>query len=603
MRSTGTYRKLFQVLTPSERRRVYLLVPAIILMALLQVAGIGSVAPFLQVVADPSSVETNEWLARVYNMFGFTTTEGFLMALGCVTLTLLVLGNVFNTLVAWAMARFTQMRRHSLSMRLLKSYLYRPYLYYLRTNSAELGKNLLYEVNEIVNGILQPCMVLVARGVVSVFIFALLIAVDPLLSVGAFVVFGGAYSLIYLSVKRKLLRTGKERVAANGQRFKIASEAFMAVKDVKLLHLEEPFLDRFSKPSRTFAERLVTQNVIAKIPQYAMETLAFGGILLIVLYYIALDKNVAEIIPLLGVYAYAILRLKPNLQEVYISMAKISFNDAALARIYDDLNGQGDAINNQRRRRKEVVRDNAVPFENAVALRNVTFGYPESAPLFHDLSLTIRKGESVGFVGPTGSGKTTVVDLLLGLLRPQDGALVVDDQAVTDDLLPAWQKHCGYVPQNIVLIDDTVASNIAFGEPTVDMDAVIRAAKAANIHDFIKDGLEDGYETMVGERGIRLSGGQRQRIGIARALYHNPQVLVFDEATSALDNETERAVMQAIEALRGERTLITIAHRLSTVQSCDQLFFLEKGTLTASGTFDELVAANEQFERMALANA
>ncbi|MEL6610852.1 MAG: ABC transporter ATP-binding protein [Bacteroidota bacterium] len=603
MRSTGTYRKLFQVLTPSERRRVYLLVPAIILMALLQVAGIGSVAPFLQVVADPSSVETNVWLARVYNSFGFATTEGFLMALGCVTLTLLVLGNVFNTLVAWAMARFTQMRRHSLSMRLLKSYLYRPYLYYLRTNSAELGKNLLYEVNEIVNGILQPCMVLVARGVVSVFIFALLIAVDPLLSVGAFVVFGGAYSLIYLSVKRKLLRTGKERVAANGQRFKIASEAFMAVKDVKLLHLEEPFLDRFSKPSRTFAERLVTQNVIAKIPQYAMETLAFGGILLIVLYYIALDKNVAEIIPLLGVYAYAILRLKPNLQEVYISMAKISFNDAALARIYDDLKGQGDAINNQRRRRKEVVRDNAVPFENAVALRNVTFGYPESAPLFHDLSLTIRKGESVGFVGPTGSGKTTVVDLLLGLLRPQDGALVVDDQAVTDDLLPAWQKHCGYVPQNIVLIDDTVASNIAFGEPTVDMDAVIRAAKAANIHDFIKDGLEDGYETMVGERGIRLSGGQRQRIGIARALYHNPQVLVFDEATSALDNETERAVMQAIEALRGERTLITIAHRLSTVQSCDQLFFLEKGTLTASGTFDELVAANEQFERMALANA
>ncbi|MEO1479370.1 MAG: ABC transporter ATP-binding protein, partial [Bacteroidota bacterium] len=492
---------------------------------------------------------------------------------------------------------------HSPSMRLLKSYLYRPYLYYLRTNSAELGKNLLYEVNEIVNGILQPCMVLVARGVVSVFIFILLIAVDPLLSVGAFVVFGGAYSLIYLSVKRKLLRTGKERVAANGQRFKIASEAFMAVKDVKLLHLEEPFLDRFSKPSRTFAERLVTQNVIAKIPQYAMETLAFGGILLIVLYYIALEKNVAEIIPLLGVYAYAILRLKPNLQEVYISMAKISFNDAALARIYDDLKGQGDAINNQRRRRKEVVRDNAVPFEGAVALRGVTFGYPESAPLFRDLSLTIRKGESVGFVGPTGSGKTTVVDLLLGLLRPQDGALVVDGQTVTDDLLPAWQKHCGYVPQNIVLIDDTVASNIAFGEAEVDMDAVIRAAKAANIHDFIKDGLEEGYETVVGERGIRLSGGQRQRIGIARALYHNPQVLVFDEATSALDNETERAVMQAIEALRGERTLITIAHRLSTVQSCDQLFFLEKGTLTASGTFDELVAANEQFERMALANA
>ncbi|MEM6784508.1 MAG: ABC transporter ATP-binding protein [Bacteroidota bacterium] len=603
MRSTGTYRKLFQVLTPSERRRVYLLVPAIILMALLQVAGIGSVAPFLQVVADPSSVETNAWLARVYTMFGFTTTEGFLMALGCVTLTLLVLGNVFNTIVAWAMARFTQMRRHSLSMRLLKSYLYRPYLYYLRTNSAELGKNLLYEVNEIVNGILQPCMVLVARGVVSVFIFALLIAVDPLLSVGAFVVFGGAYSVIYLSVKRKLLRTGKERVAANGQRFKIASEAFMAVKDVKLLHLEEPFLDRFSKPSRTFAERLVTQNVIAKIPQYAMETLAFGGILLIVLYYIALDKNVAEIIPLLGVYAYAILRLKPNLQEVYISLAKISFNDAALERIYTDLKGQGDAINTQRRRRKEVVRDNAVPFDAAVELRNVAFGYPESAPLFRDLSLTIRKGESVGFVGPTGSGKTTVVDLLLGLLRPQGGALVVDGQSVTDELLPAWQKHCGYVPQNIVLIDDSVAANIAFGEPTVDMDAVVRAAKAANIHDFIEDGLDDGYDTMVGERGIRLSGGQRQRIGIARALYHNPQVLVFDEATSALDNETERAVMQAIEALRGERTLITIAHRLSTVQSCDQLFFLEKGTLTASGTFDELVAANEQFERMALANA
>ncbi|MEM8558990.1 MAG: ABC transporter ATP-binding protein [Bacteroidota bacterium] len=603
MRSMGTYRKLFMVLTPGERRRIYFLIPAIILMALLQVAGIGSVAPFLQVVADPSSVETNEWLARIYDYTGFETTEQFLMLLGCITLSLLVVGNLFNTLVAWAMARFTQMRRHSLSMRLLQSYLYRPYLYYLRVNSSELAKNLLYEVNEIVNGILLPCMVLIARSIVSLFIFALLIAVNPMLSLAAFIVFGGAYSIIYLGVKRKLLRTGKERIAANGERFKVANEAFMAVKDLKLLHLEEPFLNRFSKPSKTFAERLVTQNVIAKIPQYAMETLAFGGILLIVLYYIALDKNVAEIIPLLGVYAYAILRLKPNLQEVYISLAKISFNDAALDRVYTDINEFGGDLRTIRQQRRDVKASNAVPFEDRIELRGVTFGYPETAPLFRDLALTIRKGESVGFVGPTGSGKTTVVDLLLGLLRPQEGGLHIDGRLVTDDLLPAWQKHCGYVPQHIVLIDDTIAANIAFGEVNVDHDAVVRAAKAANIHEYVVGGLDNGYDTMVGERGIRLSGGQRQRIGIARALYHNPQVLVFDEATSALDNETERAVMQAIESLRGERTLITIAHRLSTVQSCDQLFFLEQGTLTASGTFDELVAENEQFERMAMANA
>jgi ATP-binding cassette, subfamily B, bacterial PglK len=480
-------------------------------------------------------------------------------------------------------------------MRLLAAYLGHPYVYYLQRNSSELGKNLLYEVSEVAARIVQPALDFTARAVVSASILALLVWIDPLLAACLFLILGGCYYLIYSSAHRILARTGDAWGIANAERFKVSTEAFAAIKDVKLMRLEQNFLRRFERPSHSFSRQLVTHQLIALLPTYAMEVLAFGGILLIVLYYMVLGQAVTAVLPLLGVYGYAMVRLKPSLQGMFNDLTQMRFFGGALDRLYTDL---------QQHARTSVsfVEDSAapMPLEDRIELRNVRFAYPDTEPLFEDLSLEIPAGSAVGFVGPTGSGKTTAVDVLLGLLRPQAGEIVVDGTPITDDRLAAWQANLGYVPQHIHLADDTLACNIALGVPEdeVDMDRVRKAARIAALH-ATANALVDGYHTVVGERGIRLSGGERQRVGIARALYRDPQVIVFDEATSALDNETERAVMQAVERLRGTRTLIIIAHRLSTVMACDRLFFLDNGRVAASGTYDELQQHSAAFKRMA----
>ena len=371
------------------------------------------------------------------------------------------------------------------------------------------------------------------------------------------------------------------------------NEVFSAVKEVKVGGLEQAYIQRFAGPAYTFARHLTSENMIRLIPRMAVEAIAFGGMLSLVLYLLAQRGSFASALPVIALYAFTGYRLMPSLQQIYAAVTQVRFTGPALDALHTELMSLQTVHPNQS--------EEPVKLQQAITLNQVHYSYPNAAqPALKGISLTIPARSTVGLVGTTGSGKTTTVDLILGLLEAQQGTLAVDGQVITDYNRRSYQRTIGYVPQQIYLADDTVAANIAFGldAKEIDQAAVERAAKIANLHEFVRNELPQQYQTTVGERGVRLSGGQRQRIGIARALYHNPQVLILDEATSALDNLTEQVVMEALHNLGHKITIIMIAHRLSTVKECDSIFVLEKGNLIAQGSFNELLHSSERFRAM-----
>ena len=595
-------RTFFELLTPRERRNLYLLFCAVLVMAGLEVVSVGSILPFLQVAADPASVHENAYLHWAYDTFGFADTNAFLIALGVAAFTALVLSNAFIVGTMWALYRYVWNRNHSLSRRLLRSYLHRPYEYFLTRNSAELGKNVLEEVKEVTATMLYPALRGGAKGVVGLFLIGFLFFVDPVVASILAGVLGGAYAAVHFTVRAWLDRAGAERVAANTDRYQIVSEAFGGIKQVKLRGSEDSFLGQFDPPSKRYARLQGSYRVVRKSPRYVLEAVAFGGIILIAIYLIAVQESIQQVIPMLGLYAFAGYRLMPALQKAFSGIASARFNSAALKALHRDLRQRAEEKTAPAERRDPPGAP--LTLDDRLVLDGVTFTYPEAdEPAIQDLSLQVPSHTTVGFVGKTGSGKTTAVDLILGLLRPQAGTIAVDGTPLRDDTITVqrWQRNIGYVPQQTFLADDTIARNIAFGVPPDEIDraAVRDAARRAHIHDFVTQELPDGWETIVGERGVKLSGGQRQRVSIARALYHRPSVLVFDEATSALDQATEASVMEAIYELDDNHTILVIAHRLSTVEKADNIIMLEQGRKVGEGTYDQLAHEHAKFREMA----
>jgi ABC-type multidrug transport system fused ATPase/permease subunit len=592
-----TLKKLLDLLTPHERKRAGLLLGMILVMALLDMLGVASIMPFMAVLANPELVETNALLKTAYaasRNFGVDSPEQFLFALGMLVFVLLVSSLAFKALTTYAQLRFTLLREYSIGKRLVEGYLNQPYSWFLNRHSADLGKTILSEVGTVIGGVLAPFMNLIAQGAVAIALLTLLIVMDPKLAVIVGLTLAATYGLIFKATSSLLARMGTERVKANQERFTAVSEAFGAAKEVKVGGLEHAYIQRFADPAQTYARHQASAQVISQMPRFALEAIAFGGMLLVMLYLMAQSGSFASALPIIALYAFAGYRLMPALQQIYSALTQLKFAGPALETLHKDLMSLQPVGPN--------TQHSAMELKQAITLNNIVYRYPNAAtPALKGISLSIPAKSTVGLVGATGSGKTTMVDLILGLLDAQEGTLAIDGQPITDHNKRAWQRAIGYVPQQIYLADDTVAANIAFGiEPQqIDQAAVERAGKIANLHEFVTNDLPQGYATTVGERGVRLSGGQRQRIGIARALYDNPQVLILDEATSALDNLTEQAVMEAVHNLGHEITIILIAHRLSTVRECDQIFLLEKGELKGSGVYDELRSNSEQFRKLA----
>ena len=595
---SGTIKKIFALLSMAERRKLYWLLAAMMVMAIMEVAGVSSIAPFMSVLSNPNIIFTNKWLNWLYIQLHFTNTNQFLFFLGIAVLMALVLNNGFTACITWLIFKFTWQCNHNLSKRLLETYLYQPYQFFLNRNSAELGKNILDEVRMFITFVLLKLVMILKNSVLTISIVCLLLFIDLFLAIIVSLVLGSAYATFFSFVNKTLNRIGKERTEANELRFKIVHEALSGIKEIKVLKREQVFLSKFAIQSRRFANSQAMKSIISQLPKYALEVIAFGGILLIVLYLLVMKQNVEHVIPLISLYTFAAYRLMPALQAIFTGVSEIRFTLPALDELERDLKNRQNVMVKQLQGKSHVK---PLKMVRQLRLQNATFTYfGMKTPIIRNFNLTIPANTTIGLAGPSGSGKTTLLDILLGLLPLDDGYLLIDDTPINSENLANWQKNIGYVSQDIFIFDDTVANNIVFGlsDKELNWDSIERSARIANLHDFVINDLSDGYNTIVGERGVRLSGGQRQRIGIARAIYHDPDVLILDEATSALDNLTESSVMQAIQSLSGEITILMIAHRLTTLKECDNIYVLDNGEITASGNFSKLMNTCDLFKKL-----
>lgn len=597
MKPMTSYKKIKSLFNARERRHILYLLLGTIVMSLLEVVGIASIVPFMAIVSKPEIIHENIYLNFSYQYFGFTSDNQFLMASGVLALIVLSFSNCYNAFMTWRMNSFGNMQGHRLAMRLLSNYLSQPYLFFLNRNTAELGKNVLAEVDRIIQGIVVPSMQAISKLVLVIFIFVFLVLVDPFLAVSVALAMSGAYLVLIKCVRSRLHNLGVATTEAISQRFKIANEALSWIKDIKLRGSEMELLRRFSIPSEANAKYSVQNLLIAQLPRHAFEIVAFGGILLIVIYLISKNLNSEQVVSVMMLYALAGYRVMPAFQQIYLGISSVRYHFPVLEIICKDLS------NVSAQKLLQSHETSVVTFEKSVRLESIRFFYPNvGTPVIKALDLNIDYNTTVGFVGGSGSGKTTLVDLLLGLLSPESGNIIVDGVKITQENLSAWQNNLAYVPQSIYLSDDTIERNIAFAIPDkeINHEQVIKAAKLAELDGFVET-LGDRYQTSVGERGVRLSGGQRQRIGIARALYFNPKLLVLDEATSALDGITEKVVMDAIHNLSHKITIVVIAHRLTTVRECDVIHLIDNGKIVDSGSYDELIRRNTQFQKMAQA--
>ena len=601
MIDTSTLRKGTALLTRAERRQALGVLAVIVLTGLLSAGMIGAVFPFLSVLADPGRIEEVPALKRAYDWGGFESDYAFILALGVGAIMVIVVANLGKIVQVWVVNRFALMRMHFLSHRLLGAYLAQPYAYFLDHHSGDLGTQILSETQQVVQMFFRPMAEAVAAFFTLVSIVALLLWIEPVVALLTFAILGGIYGGTYAITRRFVARWGRIRAQANAERFRIAGEALGGIKDIKLLGREGHYIDRYAGPSRRMAGVMVRANVLGQIPQNVVQMALFGGVVLLCLALLdpeALARGDAlkDILPLLGVFALAGQRLMPEIGKLYRGFTQLSFGAAAVARLHADLEFADTAAPLPR------SAPLALGLKERLELKDVSYRYPNAEkPGLTDISLTIRAGERIGIVGSTGAGKTTLADIVLGLLTPTEGRLVTDGTEITPERIRSWQQSVGYVPQDIFLTDATVVENIALGLRTedIDHDRAVEAACIAQIDDFIREELPDGYATRIGERGVRLSGGQRQRIGIARALYHDADLIVFDEATSALDNLTEAEVMAAIDALPGSKTVLMIAHRLSTVKSCDRILVLDRGCVAGFGPWADLASDNIAFRRLA----
>ena len=595
IREMSLVEKLRALLPLRQRVKCLLLISLTLVTAIIETTGIASVAPFLAMLAAPEMVETNKYLGAAYNFLGVDREE-FLLVLGLLSFIGLVGATACRALNMWAQTRFNRSIEYGLAQRLMTNYLHRPYTFFLGRNNADLTKMVLSEAGQAVSDFLSPIITLISNAITATLLLALLCAVNAQFTFATALVFGGIYALIFVTTRQWLARLGERRYNANRQRFEAASEVFGGIKEIKLLGSEHVYLKRFSNAYARLTHAQANANLAGTLPGYALELIAFGGGLLAALHFLQSPEQLAQVLPLIALYILCARRILPSIQRIFKSVTTLRYSQPAVNRLLEDF-AQGRNVGG------EMAQTTKPLFvADAIRLENVSFTYPVAAKAaVSNLSLVIPVGARVGFVGATGSGKTTTVDLVLGLLSPTTGRILIDGTPLGPHNLRCWQRNLGYVPQYIYLADDLVAANIAFGLPPREMDreAVERAALNAAIHDFVANEMPQGYDTLVGERGVRLSGGQRQRIGIARALYRDPKIIVFDEATSALDNRTEKTVMQGLQSLGRDRTLIFVAHRLSTVRDCDIIYVFARGGVQAQGTYDELTATSAEFKSLA----
>jgi len=591
------FRKLYSFLSREEKKEADKLLLLIIVMAILDAIGVASIMPFMTIVTDQQTIHSNMLINSIYKYMKFKSSIDFIWFMGVVVLSILLFSLVVKSYTNYKLLRFIANQEYTIGTRLLDKYLTQDYAWHINTNSALLGKNILAEVSAVIGAAMIPMMNLIPHGAITIAIITMLMFTNVELSLMVGFGLGSAYILIYFIIRNHLEDIGKERYVSNSKRFFVVSEAFKAIKAIKIESLEKVFLERFKQPSNKFAKSQSSAQILSLLPRYGMEAIAFGGVIALVFFLIigkgGLNSSLlGEILPVLGLYTFSAYRIQPALQTVFTGFSAIRYGHDILNNIHKELSVTPEKDKNS------LDVDQLIAYKHHIKFHEIYFSYSKGLDyVIENINLQISPGSVLGIVGTTGSGKTTFIDILLGLLRPTKGDIIVDGLMINNKNLSAWQRMLGYVPQEIFLSDASVAENIAFGVPKekIDFNRVMECARVAKAHDFIVNDLDNKYDSQVGLRGVRISGGQRQRIGIARALYRDPEIIVFDEATSALDSVTEQAVMSEIFSLSPKKTVIIIAHRISTIKDCDQILVFNKGNIVASGVYEDLISSSNDF--------
>jgi len=573
MINISPFRQLWSIFTKDQRRvAIFLLFYMLVGMAL-ETLGIGLVIPILSLIIEPNYISQYPLLSPWIGKLGNPSHEVLVIISILLLVFIYLIKAMFLAFLVWRTTRFLYEFLANVSERLFSGYIYRPYSFHLFRNSAELIRNVIGQVNTITS-VTQQSFLLLAEIMIITGISTLLLFIEPF---GAFLVmfvfFCSSFVFHYFT-KDRVLRWGKERQYHDGFRIQHAQQGFGGIKDIKILGREKGFIDQYKVHNIAHSKISQRAVVLQALPRLWTELLLVIGLAVLVLAVVFQGKSLNILLPILGVFAAAAFRLMPSVNRIIVAVQSIRYSMPVIKTIYDELNES----------RVKVIPSDDIPFNDELKFDRVSFSYPHSNnKAIDNVSIVIKKGTSIGIIGGSGSGKTTLIDIILGLFKPESGYVYVDGIDIQNGI-QNWQKNIGYVPQSIYLSDDTLRSNIAFGiaKNEINDDAVWRAIRSAKLENYINE-LPDGIDTIVGERGVRISGGQCQRVGIARALYHNPSVLVLDEATSSLDTKTEAEIMSAIDTYRGEKTIITIAHRLSTVKNCDYIYRLRKGSLIEKG--------------------
>ena len=582
----GDVKKISYLFFSSNFNEAIFLVFGFFIVSIIELAGLVSILPFTAIVIDPEIINSNTYLNYLYINLSFSSTEQFIITSGVVVIILIVFSNFLNAIIYWRSHFFVNKRIHEISSSLLSKYTSQKYLFFKNQNVSQLNNNILTQVERVCVGILLPVTLGISKFFTTILIIIFLIFVNvnvAILSVTTFVI---SYAIIFYFVKDHLHKLGKKITKDSELRYKVSSEILYGIKDLKVNSNIKLFLNKFFKPSLSYAKNNSMNAVLSLTPRFFLETLAFTGIIILIITFIISDVSQASFIPLLSAYAFAGYKILPALQVTYLGFTQTRYHMPTLDILLKDLSLNVD--NSLHKTHQNFV------FDGLIELENINFSY-EKKPILKNINLKITKGEKIGFIGQTGSGKTTLLDIILGLIDPISGTIKIDKRALTQDLLYDWQSKIAFVPQNIFLLDDTILNNIIFSEENkiIDEQKLSKIIHDVQLKTFT-DSLENGIHTMVGDQGFRLSGGERQRIGLARALYRNSDLLVLDEATNALDRNTENKIIKNIMGLN--KTVILVTHRIDLTKNLDKIYFIKNSELSAEGTYDNLLENNSDFQ-------
>lgn len=565
-------KKLNYIFSTKDKIKIVLLTIIILIGSMLELLAISLFSPFIDGIVDQNTMMESTIMVYIYHFFSFKKYEYFLALLAVSIIAVYIIKNVYIIIEKNTIYKFAYRIQRTISTKLLKSYMEEPYTFHLNKNIAVLQRSMQEDTDQFAKAILH-FMEMAAEACVCIVLGVYLFIVSKSITVvivGLLLVCLGIFSYINKKYSRKWGEQGQEYKA---KIYQWMNQSLSGIKDIKILDRSETFIKNYDNYMKKYVRVLRLNRLIGIMPKYIIEMVCMTGLLSAVLVKMFFgQKELSEFVPQLAIFAVAAFRLLPSVGRINEHLSAVIFATPSIDLIYHDLKEIEDL------HAEEIVKDEDWHFKKEIEVKRVTYAYPEGeGNVIENACFHIRKGETVAFVGSSGAGKSTIVDILLGLLPPQQGKILVDGMDVYKNLR-TWQKEIGYIPQTIYLSDDSIRNNVAFGieEENIDEQAVIAALKQAQLYDFV-DTLPEGLDTCVGDRGIRLSGGQRQRIGIARALYHKPEILVLDEATSALDNDTEAAVMEAIDSLKGQKTIIIIAHRLTTIKNADTVYEVKDG--------------------------